>query len=58
MMGPVSAPRLVMSHGIYNSLLSIETIAAEEDKERVSPPHQGIALSHWDTCSIVGNPAV
>ena len=58
MVGPAPAPRLVMSYGIYNSLLSTETIASEEgDKKRGSHPNQGIALGHWDTCCVVGNPA-
>lgn len=40
-MGPVSAPRLVMSCGIYNSLLSIETIASEEGDKKSEPSSSG-----------------
>lgn len=48
MVGPAPAPRLVMSYGIYNSPLSLETIASEEGDKGCglgkNHPNQGIVL--------------
>lgn len=54
MVGPVPAPRLLMFYGIYNSPLSIKTIASAEGIRKEcglvkSHPMQGITLDRWDT---------
>lgn len=62
-MGPKPAPRLLMFYGIYNSPLSIKTIASDEGIRKEcglvkSPPIQEITLGHWDICSAIENPDV
>lgn len=62
-MGLGPAPRFLMFYGIYHSLLSIETIALDERIRKEcglvkSHTNHGITPGHWDTCSVVGKPAV
>lgn len=63
MVGPVPAFRLLMFYGIYNSPLFIKAIASDEGIRQKcglvkSHPNQRITLGHWDTCFVVGNPAI